>query len=319
MIPHQFFYLIVVLGLLWIFFMLHVAWPSQGGVTPQRPGEPEPIKPRRIRSKEPHPFAGLPQKPLIGPNGVVTLARVTIQGGNCTTWGQPCNAGGITVYKGTLTLTDSTVRGNTGNFGGGLENIGGMLTLKRCTVSENFVSGPGGECSGASSRLAEATMHGNTRRRAPYGQHKAWASLVTRAPGKRLLAASRGPWALAARTAAGSRQAKGNGQGVIELRELGRRQGAHIIGEDGFGHTDQRVAVDGARLLEPFVHPDHHLALETVVGRIHRGTEHGGGAGLNKRRATDDDEHARPPGVVTRGPEDTVQLPSPHGASVPPW
>jgi hypothetical protein len=30
MIPHQFFYLMVVLGLLWIFFMLHVAWPTQG-------------------------------------------------------------------------------------------------------------------------------------------------------------------------------------------------------------------------------------------------------------------------------------------------
>jgi hypothetical protein len=47
MIPHQFFYLMVVLALLWLFFMLHVAWPSQGGVTLQRPGEPEPITPRR--------------------------------------------------------------------------------------------------------------------------------------------------------------------------------------------------------------------------------------------------------------------------------
>ena len=63
MIPHHFFYLMVVLGLLWIFFMLHVTWPSQGGVTPQRPGEPEPIKPRRTRSKEPQLFAGLTHKP----------------------------------------------------------------------------------------------------------------------------------------------------------------------------------------------------------------------------------------------------------------
>jgi IS1 family transposase len=63
MISHQFFYLMVVLGFLWVFCMLHIAWPSQGGVPPQRPGEPEPIKPRRTRSKEPPPFAGLTQKP----------------------------------------------------------------------------------------------------------------------------------------------------------------------------------------------------------------------------------------------------------------
>src|SRR6516225_3188855 len=52
-------YLMVVWALLWLFFLLHVAWPSQGGVTLQRPGEPEPIKPRRTRSKEPPPFVGL--------------------------------------------------------------------------------------------------------------------------------------------------------------------------------------------------------------------------------------------------------------------
>jgi transposase-like protein/IS1 family transposase len=63
MIPHPFFYLMVVLGLLWIFYMLHVAWPSQGGVPPQRPGEPEPRKPRRTCFKTPPPFAGLTQKP----------------------------------------------------------------------------------------------------------------------------------------------------------------------------------------------------------------------------------------------------------------
>jgi len=63
MILHQFFYLMVVWALLWLFFMLHVAWPSQGGVTLQRPGEPEPIKPRHTRSKAPPPFVGLTQKP----------------------------------------------------------------------------------------------------------------------------------------------------------------------------------------------------------------------------------------------------------------
>src|SRR5262252_9074499 len=63
MIPHQFFYLMVVLALLWLFCMLQVVWPGQGGVTLQRPGEPERIKPRRTHSQEPLPFVGLTQKP----------------------------------------------------------------------------------------------------------------------------------------------------------------------------------------------------------------------------------------------------------------
>jgi IS1 family transposase len=61
MIPHHFFYLMVVLGLLWIFFMLHLAWPSPCPATPQRPAEP--ILPRRPRSSEPKAFAGLTHKP----------------------------------------------------------------------------------------------------------------------------------------------------------------------------------------------------------------------------------------------------------------
>src|SRR6266853_2014821 len=61
MIPQQFFYLMVVLGLLWLFFMLHLAWPSQCPATPQRPAEP--ILPRRTRSSEPKSFAGLTHKP----------------------------------------------------------------------------------------------------------------------------------------------------------------------------------------------------------------------------------------------------------------
>src|SRR6266851_3999703 len=61
MIPLHFFYLMVVLRFLWIFFMLHIAWPSQCPATPQRPAEP--ILPRRTRSSEPKSFAGLTHKP----------------------------------------------------------------------------------------------------------------------------------------------------------------------------------------------------------------------------------------------------------------
>jgi hypothetical protein len=61
MIPHQFYYQLVVLGLLWLFVMLHLAWPSRG-VTPQtKPAQP--ITPRRQRSTDPKPFPGLIHKP----------------------------------------------------------------------------------------------------------------------------------------------------------------------------------------------------------------------------------------------------------------
>src|SRR5215471_4065788 len=57
MIPHPFFSLVVVLGLLWICCMFHMAWPSPCSAAPQRPAEP--ILPRRPRSSEPQAFAGL--------------------------------------------------------------------------------------------------------------------------------------------------------------------------------------------------------------------------------------------------------------------
>ena len=61
MIPHLFFYQLVLLGLLWLFFMLHAAWPSQGTAIPWRPVEP--ILPPRKRSSDSKPFPGLTRKP----------------------------------------------------------------------------------------------------------------------------------------------------------------------------------------------------------------------------------------------------------------
>ena len=63
MIPHLFYYQLVLLGLLWLCVMLHLAWPSRAAVSPQKPIEPEPIKPMRKHSSESKPFAGLTQKP----------------------------------------------------------------------------------------------------------------------------------------------------------------------------------------------------------------------------------------------------------------
>jgi transposase-like protein len=61
MIPHLFFYQLVVLGLLGLFCMLSMAWPSRCASGDQRPAKP--IMPPRKRSNEPTPFAGLTRKP----------------------------------------------------------------------------------------------------------------------------------------------------------------------------------------------------------------------------------------------------------------
>src|SRR6266699_6719285 len=61
MIPHLFFYQLVLLGLHWLFFMPPAAWPRQGTATQPRPVEP--ILPPRKRSSDPKPFPGLTRKP----------------------------------------------------------------------------------------------------------------------------------------------------------------------------------------------------------------------------------------------------------------
>jgi IS1 family transposase len=61
MVSHLFYYQLVLLGLVWLFVMLHVAWPSPGTMSPPRPATP--LKPRRQPSQAAKPFAGLTQKP----------------------------------------------------------------------------------------------------------------------------------------------------------------------------------------------------------------------------------------------------------------
>ena len=61
MMPPQFYYQLVVLGLLWLCVMLHLAWPGRGVTTQTKPAKP--LMPRRQRSTDPKPFAGLTHKP----------------------------------------------------------------------------------------------------------------------------------------------------------------------------------------------------------------------------------------------------------------
>src|SRR6266446_666194 len=61
MIPQLFFSHLVVLGLLWLFVMLHDAWPSRCMAAPHQPATP--IMPPRKRSSDPQPFPGLTRTP----------------------------------------------------------------------------------------------------------------------------------------------------------------------------------------------------------------------------------------------------------------
>jgi IS1 family transposase len=58
MVSHLFYYQLALLAILWLFVMLHVTWSEPGLTTPAVPA-----KPKRKRSTEPQPFAGLTHKP----------------------------------------------------------------------------------------------------------------------------------------------------------------------------------------------------------------------------------------------------------------
>jgi IS1 family transposase len=61
MIPHLFYDQRVILVLVWLCVMLPHLWPTPSRGLPKRPADP--IKPKRNRSSEPKPFAGLTHKP----------------------------------------------------------------------------------------------------------------------------------------------------------------------------------------------------------------------------------------------------------------
>src|SRR5512132_3712704 len=61
MVSHLFYYQLALLALVWLFVMLHVTESRRG--TPIPPTA-TPITPKRTRSHEPQPFAGLTHKPV---------------------------------------------------------------------------------------------------------------------------------------------------------------------------------------------------------------------------------------------------------------
>ena len=76
----------------------------------------------------------------INNNGTLTLINSTVSG-NSADYGDLARGGGVTNYEGTLTLINSTVSGNTATSGGGIYNYGGTLTLTSSTVSGTPATG----------------------------------------------------------------------------------------------------------------------------------------------------------------------------------
>ena len=65
MVSHLFYYQLALLAIIWLFVMLHVTWSKRAASAPPQPC---PAKPKRRRSSEPKPFAGLRRKPSLSRN-----------------------------------------------------------------------------------------------------------------------------------------------------------------------------------------------------------------------------------------------------------
>src|SRR5262245_31829100 len=61
MVSPLFYYQLALLALIWLFVMVHLSWPRRSAPPPTAPATP--ITPKRKRSTEPKPFAGLTHKP----------------------------------------------------------------------------------------------------------------------------------------------------------------------------------------------------------------------------------------------------------------
>ena len=88
----------------------------------------------------------------------VTISGVTIQNGNAP--GIPIEGGGISNY-GTLTLTSSTITGNSANSGGGIFNFG-TASVTNSTFSGNNSPYGGGIGNSGTLTVTDSTLSGNS-------------------------------------------------------------------------------------------------------------------------------------------------------------
>ena len=106
---------------------------------------------------------------------VVSISGITISNGNTTLPGGGAG-GGINNFRGTLTITGSTISGNSASHeGGGIANIQGTLTVTGSTISDNSAFEGGGIYSDTNlsgtqtTTITNSTISGNTARLADEG------------------------------------------------------------------------------------------------------------------------------------------------------
>jgi hypothetical protein len=63
MVSHLLYYQLALFALVWLFIMVHLTWPQAGVTAPAVSAALKPLTPKRHRSSEPTPFAGLTHKP----------------------------------------------------------------------------------------------------------------------------------------------------------------------------------------------------------------------------------------------------------------
>ena len=95
---------------------------------------------------------------------VVSISGITVSGGNVSSG---IGGGGILNNGGNLTISDSTISGNSADQGGGIFNQGGTLTITSSTISDNSAIIGGGvfsntDLSGPKTTITSSTISGNT-------------------------------------------------------------------------------------------------------------------------------------------------------------
>ncbi len=101
---------------------------------------------------------------LVSSGTQVSISGMTISGGNVSSG---IGGGGILINGGTLTITSSTISGNSADQGGGIFNQGGTLTITSSTISGNSANIGGGvfsntDLSGPKTTITNSTISGNT-------------------------------------------------------------------------------------------------------------------------------------------------------------
>ncbi len=95
---------------------------------------------------------------ILNYSSTVTVTSSTISG-NSGNYG-----GGIGNYSGTVTVINSTISGNSGNYGGGIGNYGGTMTVTSSTISDNSGNYGGGisNSSNGAMSVTSSTVSGNS-------------------------------------------------------------------------------------------------------------------------------------------------------------